>query len=190
LQQIAVANKRSRVVLRAAGVATFNGWTIGLCAALCLPFVYWDIRTLLIVACLAVVAYVELRGARLLRVYDPRGPRLLGFNQLVLLALIVAYCSWNLYRGLTGPDLGEELMSEHPELGTMLEAASDPSLTSVVGSIGEIHRSLVVLIYVTVIVVSFIFQGLCSLYYFSRQKHLRAFVEQTPSWVLDVQRQQ
>jgi hypothetical protein len=44
------------------------------------------------------------------------------------------------------------------------------------------------ILYGAVSVVTIIFQGLNALYYFSRAKLLRAYLAETPSWIVEVQR--
>ena len=59
------------------------------------------------------------------------------------------------------------------------------------GSLDEfdyLYKVLVVAVYGTVIVLSAIFQGLNAFYYFTRRKHVEAYVQETPDWVLDLQR--
>ena len=67
---------------------------------------------------------------------------------------------------------------------------ASPELTEALGSLGSpdhLYKVLVVTLYGTVIVLSVLFQGLNSLYYFTRRKHIDAYLQETPPWVLDVQ---
>jgi len=82
VQALEDARARAKGILKAAKVAAFNGWTIGM----------------------GVVARNEFRGRALLRAFQPEGPVLLTRNQLGFMALIVAYCAWSVLRAYTHPD--------------------------------------------------------------------------------------
>jgi hypothetical protein len=174
-QQLADAHRRAGKVIAASKVAAFNGWTAAVFAALTLPFALFGPSALLISAGLGVIAYNELRGRKLLRRFDLRGPRLLGFNQLGLLGMIIIYGVWRIWAGLTGPNPYEEHIAATPELESML------------GPVAELHVTLTLLVYVSVIVFSIIFQGLTAWYYFSRLGHIRAYRAQTPAWIVQLQ---
>lgn len=148
-------------------------------AAVCAPFALLDFTTFVMTAGLAVVAYNEFCGRRRLLQFDPEAARLLGFNQIGLLTLIVLYCLWMLYSGLT---------SANP---IAAELAATPGAADLLGPLDEVdvlYRQLVVTLYGTVIVLTAIFQGLNALYYFSRRRHIEAYVADTPEWVRDLQR--
>ena len=71
------------------------------------------------------------------------------------------------------------------------EMAANPELADALGSLDPfdyLHKILVVAVYGTVIVLSAIFQGLNAFYYFTRRKHVEAYVKITPGWALDLQR--
>ncbi len=157
--ELAEADPSARKVLSAAKVAAFNGWTIGGAAALSLLFALSSPTALVVGSGLAIVAWNELRGRKLLLRFDPRGPRLLGWNQLGFMGLVVAYCLWSIYIGLTGTTELDALFKE---------------LESVTGSIGDLQTTLTLAVYGGVITGTIIFQGLNSLYYFTRTKHVQA----------------
>ncbi len=149
-------------MLGAAKVARFNGWTIGGFAALGLLSGLSSMTVLTVGLGLAIVAWNELRGRKMLLRFDPRGPRLLGRNQLGLMALVVGYSLWSVYIGLTGTT----------ELNALLK-----ELEPLFGPIGHLHRSLTLAVYGGVILLSIIFQGLNALYYFSRADHVQTCSE-------------
>jgi hypothetical protein len=176
-RQLAVGRERSQCVRRVARVASFNGWVSVLMAALSMPFAMLSPIGLAITAGLFVVAYNEFRGRRRILSFDPAGATFLGWNQLGLLAMIVAYCAWSLYTNLTGPSA----LEADPETYAALESA----LGSLEG-VESLYRQIVILVYGTVIVLSVVFQGGNALYYFSRREPIAAFVEETPEWVRDL----
>ena len=146
----------------AAKVARFNGWALGGCAALSLLTGLSSLPVGVVGLGLVVVAWNELRGRKMLLRLDRRGPRLLGRNQLGLMALVVAYSLWSIYLGLTGPT----------ELTVLLE-----QLEPTFGPLGHLQGTLTLALYGGVILLSVIFQGLNALYYFTRAEHVRTCSE-------------
>ncbi len=183
LQAVGDARRRAARIRTAGGVALFNGCTIGFFAATAALFAlisplfgHLDVKALVMTVGLGAVAWNELRGRKLLLRYEPRAPRVLGWNQVGLLALIVGYCLWQLAEAAWGPNPYAEQIAATPELGGML------------GDISALHRKLTYIAYTAVIAGTVIFQGLNALYYFTRARHLRAFLHETPAWVVELQR--
>jgi hypothetical protein len=56
------------------------------------------------------------------------------------------------------------------------------------GSIDSLARLLGVLVYGTLAAVAIFGQGGTALYYFTRRKHVEAYLRETPQWILDAQR--
>ncbi len=160
---MAEQERSARKVLNAAKLAAFNGWAFGISAALSLLFALSSGTALVVGAGLAIVAWNELRGRKLLLRFDSRGPRLLGWNQLGLMGLLIAYCLWSIYAGLTGTT---------PELDALIK-----ELEPLIGSTGDLQRTLTLAVYGGVITGTIIFQGLNALYYFTRTKHVQACSE-------------
>jgi hypothetical protein len=170
-EELRLANERLGGVRGAAKVAAFNGWTIGFFAVVSILFGLFSVTGLVVGIGLAAVARNELVGRRRLLALDPAGAELLWRNQIGLMVIIVAYCLWSIYRTNVSADPG---MTE---------------LTELLGEdTGELIRSLTVTVYGAVIVASVLFQGLNARYYHKRGERLRAHLEQTPAWVLDLQR--
>jgi len=177
-QEVAAANDRARKIRKAAGVAGFNGWATGIIAACSAPFAMFSLPGLFVTAGLAVVAYNEFRGRRRLLQFDQGAPAFLGWNQVGFLLLITAYCLWMLVLGMT---------NEGPFAA---ELKAQPELSSVFGSAEEFdqsYRILIAVFYGMVIALSAVFQGLNAIYYFTRRKLVKAYVQETPAWVLDLQ---
>ncbi len=177
--QVAAAHERAKKIRKAASVASFNGWVTGIFAVCSAPFAVFSLSGFVMTVGLSIVAYNEFRGRKRLLQFDQRAPAFLGWNQVAFLALIVCYCIWMLIAGLTsdGP-LAAELKAK-PELGAVFDST---------GEFDELYRMLVVAVYGSIIVLTGVFQGLNALYYFSRRKYVNAYVEETPDWVLDLQR--
>jgi hypothetical protein len=156
------------------GLASFNAWSLGIVAVLCLPLGVWSVRAMVVGIALVACAFNEFRGRALVRQMRPRGLRLLGFNQLAIIAVIAAYCAWAIYASLTGPNPYEQAVTENPELASML------------GSIADLHATLTWGVYGIIFTVVAIFQGSCARYYFSRVRLLREHVSRTPAWAMQI----
>ena len=170
-RELTTAKERARSFMGAARTATFNIWTIGSFAAVTLLFGLFSLTALVLGVGMAVVTWTEHKGRAMLRRFDPEGPRLLGRNQLGLMALIIAYALWSMYRTTAHPD---------PEL-----AQIDALLG---GDTAGLVTELTMYVYVGVIVLTALFQGLLARYYFKRIALVEAYVRDTPQWVLDMQR--
>jgi hypothetical protein len=178
-EELAAAKRQLNKIRAAARVATFNGWTIGVLAALSVPFAAFSVEGALMTIGLSVIAYIEFRGRRGLLQYDPSAATLLGWNQVGLLTLISVYCLWALWTALRGPGpLAAELQAQ-PELGEALGSAEE---------LDSLYRGVAIAFYGVVILLSLVFQGLNAVYYFTRRKYILACLRDTPQWVLDLER--
>jgi len=177
-QEVVAAQDRARKIRKAASVAGFNGWMTGIVAACSAPFALFSLPGFLVTAGLTLVAYNEFRGRQRLLKFDQRAPAFLGWNQVGFLALITFYCLWMLVVGMTGEGpLAAEIQSQ-PELGAVFGSA---------GEFDQTYKLLTVVFYGTVIALSAVFQGLNAAYYFTRRKHVKDYLQNTPAWVLDLQ---
>lgn len=178
-EQLALANQRAKKIRRAAGVAAFNGWAMAICAVISAPFALFSFVGLLITVSLALLAANEFRGRKGLLRFDLKAPEALAWNQLALLTIIVLYCAWTLYTSLSGGGALANELKAYPELSSSLDS---------VGGIDQLVTGVVVAVYGSVIVLSIIFQGLNAFYYFSCRKHIEAYVNETPEWIIELQR--
>ena len=175
-RELARARQTSKAVRKAARIAAFNGWATAAVAALSAPFALFSLTGLLMLTGLSLVAYNELRGRRRLLRFDPRAAAILGWNQLGLLAMIVVYCLWTIHASLNGAN----------SLSAELQAYAG----SAFGSTHEfvaLARQVVVAIYGSIIALSILFQGLNALYYFTRRRHIDAYLAETPEWIRELQ---
>ncbi len=168
------AKRLRRRIDRAIGVSTFNGWCTALFAALGAPFAVFSITTLVMCAGLGAIAFHEFKGRRMLRELNPAAPRLLGVNQLAFAGLLIVYSVWNIYLAQTQPSPYADVIANQTELAGTL------------GSVDELYKSASLAVYGCLIAVAFIFQGGMALFYFRRTAHVRAYVDQTPRWILDM----
>ena len=129
---------------------------------------------------LAALAYNEERGRRLLVAVDPRAPRRLAFNQLLLFALVVVYCIWNAYVAWTGPDPLDALASQSDSLNETLREVSSQTGESF-SELGRWARMAALLVYGVVLAVSAVVQGLTAFYYHSLRASVEAYAA-APAW--------
>ncbi len=179
---VAAAAARTQPIRKAARVAAFNGWSLALMAALSAPFALFSVDGLLVFAGLAIFAFNEFRGRKRLLAFEPAATTMLGWNQLGLLAMITLYCLWALYSNLLGSNSLEAQLKASPELG-----AAFGSLGNMDGFDG-LYRQIVIVLYVSVIGLSALFQGANALYYFTRRAVVEDYVRETPEWVREIQR--
>ncbi|MGH7244418.1 MAG: hypothetical protein ACREJD_13490 [Phycisphaerales bacterium] len=173
LNQISDARKRAKKILRAAGMAWLSGWSMAVFAALSLAFAFmsdWSAWTIGIG--LAVCAANELRGGAMLKGMNPRGASILGWNQVFLGVLIVAYALWSLYS-----------TSKSPALASLAQGTGDPGIDAMAK---ELTTVVTWALYGTMVVVGFVVPGLTAIYYFTRGPLVTAFRRETPDWVLEV----
>ena len=177
-REVTLASERSKSIRNAARVAAFNGWTTAAVAALSAPFALLSRSGLLVFAALSVVAFNEFRGRNRLLRFDPPAATFLGWNQIGLLAIVVAYCLWAIYSNLSATSAAGAELQAYSELESALGSMSD---------IESLARQLVVAFYGSVIALSIVFQGINSLYYFTLRKHAEAYVANTPEWIRELQ---
>jgi len=180
LQAIGEARQRGRKITRATSVATISGWSMAVFAFMTL-FIWlisgdFSLVALLLGIGLAVVAYVELRGAKRLRQLDDTAPRLLGFNQIGLGVMVSLYCCWGMWQAVAGPSPYDAYLAQSGATAEMM------------GQIDHLNRAITGAVYAALLCMSVIAQGCTALYYFSRRRHMVRYLSETPDWVVETLR--
>lgn len=178
LAELTRAVCRSAGLRRAAGIARFNGWTLGLFAGVSLLAGLWGVSELVAGLVLAGLAWGELSGARGLMLLNPKAPRRLALNQIALAVAVVGYAAWKGFGALSPPP---ELSAHASELDSVLGPGGSESL-------GRLSSAISLGVYGAIAVGSIVFQGLTAWYYASRTRLLRDHVATTPEWILRVER--
>jgi hypothetical protein len=160
---VARARRKCRI---ASGIALANWVGLAVCGIISLGLELSSRSLPLSGLVLLGLAWNERRGRTLLLAADPRAPRRLAFNQLLLLLVVVVYCVHSAYVAWTGPSPLDALLEEEPELGEML--GDDASLAE----LAEWARTAALVVYGAVAALSLLVQSLLALYYLS----LRAVV--------------
>ena len=176
LKQMEEARQRAKKIRRCIAVANFDGWSVGVFGALTLLFGVFTLTGWLLGGGMLVVAYVELSAVPRLKRLEPSVTKRLGWNQIALSAILLTYALWSLYAAWFGPDPLAEAIASAPETAEMLAPFS------------SIARLINAAVYIALAGVALIAQGGTALYYFTRAKHIRAYREQTPGWIVEMQR--
>ena len=176
LAALAIARKRAAKIGRAALVAAISGWTMAFFAGITFLGGLFSWPSLLIGAALGVIAYVELRGSKGLRRFDLEAPRWLGYNQMALGVLMLAYGTWGLVHALLAPSPYETYLAGGGPVAEMLEP------------IDRLNRAISVIVYLAVILGGLSAPAFGSVYYFTRRRHIVAYLEKTPGWIVETLR--
>ncbi len=180
LSELSKARLRGRKIRRAARVARISGWTTAVFASFSILAGVFSLLSLALGVGLAAIAWGEFRGARLLEQADVRGPKKLALNQVVFAAMICAYGVWGIYATLTTPSA---LTSQSSG-----DAQVDAMMSDMMGPYEDLMQLVMIGMYASLIPISVAVQGGTAWYYASRTRHVRAYRDQTPGWVLQVER--
>lgn len=162
LRSLVDTSRRARKIRRSAAFARFGGWTGAMFAGLtllCLVFSF-SLSALFVGVGLAVVAWGEFAGARLLSQLDPRGPGRLAMNQVVLAFVLCFYSAWCMIQGPGKSSL-----------------TTDPQVAQMLGDMEGLDKLVYQLVYGTLFIVGLIAPGLTALYYLSRRRLLKELRE-------------
>ncbi len=168
--QLVRANEHARKILGAGRVATFNGWNLAVAGIVTLLLGGFGVTSLVLGLGLCLLAWNELRGRDLLRRFDRRAPSVLGRNQLTVMFLLVSYCTWTMFDTWAHP------------------SADLVQIQEMLGISGDLVTELTLRTYGAIILVSMLFQGLNARYYFARTALLDSYLDDTPAWIVDLQR--
>lgn len=120
------------------------------------------------------VAWNELRGGAMLKRFDSRGARVLGYNQFLLGALIIGYAAWSIAAAV-----------RNPMLKSMGGTTGDPKMDEMMH---QVSMLVTYSLYGGMIVIGIIVPVLTAWYYLSRESLVKRFLEETPAWVVETLR--
>jgi hypothetical protein len=182
LRELAEARARGAKIRRAITLAYFDLWSVGIFGGLTLlgSLLSFSWPGLLLGIAMVTVAIVEFRAVQNLKNLDPAAPKRLALNQLFFGLALFTYAAYTLLVGLRDPG----------QYSGMLASQMPPDLagSSMVGSINDITKLILILLYGTLAVVAITVQGGTALFYLSRTKHLTHYLATTPDWILQAQR--
>ncbi len=174
LQELHAARRNGRKVARAARAASFSGWTLATFAGITLLAGIFSLSSFVLGVGMAIVAWIELRGASGIRQLDVTAPRRLAFNQLGLGAMMCAYAGWGVYATLTGPSVYAAEM-----------AAAGPQVAAILGPIDQMQTTIMLAVYIGVGCGALAATGGAAIYYLTRRRHIETHLQRTPAWVVE-----
>jgi hypothetical protein len=177
LLAIRKADERARKIRRAATVATTDASIMAVFTVLCAVSAVFSFVALLLTVALGIVTFNSFRGAARLKKFDPAAPQALALNQAFLAVAVIASACWSLYAAL-GDANSAQIKEVTDAVG--VDAASIAGMYTL--AIKAVHYAL--------IAGTLLAQGLTGLYYWTRKKLITTYLAETPSWVVDLQRQQ
>jgi hypothetical protein len=133
---------------------------------------------------LALLAWNEARGRRLLLEGDAGAPRRLAFNQLALLGCVLLHCVYSAFMAWTGPTLLDTVLLADPTLPDLLDGAASGAGTSL-DELSRWGRMAALVIYGGVAFGSAAVQGLTALYYSSLKPAVAALAA-LPAWAREL----
>jgi hypothetical protein len=178
LAEISAAKQKFKKVARAIGVAKFDAWSVAIFGGL--TFIVglgtFSIVGTLLGAGMSYVAYAEFTEAAKLRKLDLDAPKKLAINQVVLGSLLMAYAIYS-------------LLTSHIDMSQYADLAGAGQMGAKMAD--DLNQMTVLayrLVYFSLIAIAIFAQGGTALFYLSRRKHLRGYLEQTPAWIVEMQR--
>jgi hypothetical protein len=183
IQAITAARRAAKPVRRCATIASISGWTTGLFAIITLASSIGDAAAMMLGVGMCFTAYFELAGSRLLKSFDSRGARVLGWNQIVFGVMLVSYALWRMH---APPD--QSAMLAQIGGGATGDPVVDEMLAGIQGDAGALLSNVMLLVYVVIAAVGVVVPGLTAVYYFTRRGHVEKLRRGLPAWVLDVMR--
>lgn len=175
-EAIQAANLRVKKVARAARVAGFNGWALGIMATFSLLFGIVSWSSLVIGAVLALLSFNEFRGRRSLRNIRLEAANILGWNEVILVALILLYSAWGMYDVFAAPSASAQYAQYGAEVQEMMQPYD------------SIYSAASIAMYGGIAFLGLVIQGATALYYFSRRKYIVRYLRETPEWIVELQR--
>lgn len=174
-EQIRNARVRRKRIDRVLGVASFNGWSEATFATLSVIIGLIDPSLITVIAAVALtaVACTEFKGRAMVRQLNSRGLSVLSINQLAFGGLIILYALWQLYSLTQGGDSHLAELADYGEMGQQ---------------IAELQQVIARMVYWSLIAGTILFQGGMALFYHRSHKPLKAYMTDTPAWVIDILR--
>ena len=182
LDQLAQFSKRVHPVEKCIGYAGFSGWMTLLTGVISMPFALHNSPMLIFVILIAGIGTRELSLRRSLKMLDMKAPKKLALNQVMLGGLLIGYAVFMLASPV-GPGLVEKTMKTM-KTDPMLQSA--PELSGTFDDLIAFEKIATAMIYVSMILIAFAFQGSTALYYLLKGKKLKKLHKHTPHWVIRV----
>jgi hypothetical protein len=154
-----------------------DGWTLAVFAFFTFVLSIGSVVGMTLGLGMGIVAWRELTQGKALSRLEPASPKKLAVNQLFLGGMLIVYAVWSLLTSTSLPSELTDALKGNPDSAEML------------GSVEQLVHWISVLVYVLLILIAIFVQGGTAWYYHSRDKLLRDYLQKTPQWILDMQRQ-
>ena len=179
-QQLAAATARWKRLRKAATYASFDAWTLAIIGALSLACGgYSSVLGVMISFALLGSAFFEFRSVGRLRRLDSIALKHLAYNQLALASALILYAIISIIQISHGGGMVSSVNQQLVEAGG---GSIDAQTQGTISSVLELMYGLLIVVAVGV-------QGGTALYYLSRRKYLQEYLDQTPVWVQQMQRE-
>jgi len=175
-EAIQAANRRAKKIARAVRVAGFNGWALGIMATFSLLFGILSWSSLVVGAVLAFISFNEFSGRKSLRNVQPEAANILGWNEVILVSLILLYSAWGMYSVIAAPPAS----AQYAQYGAEVQGMMQPY--------DSIYSTASIAMYAGIAFFGLVIQGATAFYYFSRRKYIVQYLRETPAWVVELQR--
>jgi hypothetical protein len=175
-RELATAKNALRKIRRAQSVAKFDGWSLAIFGLLTAALGFDSAWALIGGLVLIVIGGIEIWGANRLGQLDPRCAIVLTLNQLVLGVLLVGYFSWQIYAASNGQGLLSDVGRVDPEAAAQLK------------QFGSMANQMAIGIYSILLAAGVAYSGAMALYFFTRGRHVRNYLLETPDWIVQMQR--
>jgi hypothetical protein len=177
-QQLSLATRAWAKLRRLAMYAAFDGWTLSVLGALTLVCGgYGSVLGLLMSFVLLGAGIFEIYSVRQLRQLKPSAINHLAYNQMALAGMLVTYSIISMIQSRHGGGLSAEIQQSLADAG---------------GAVGDTNDQLSAatdIFYCGLMAFALLVQGGTAMYYFSRRKHLQRYLEETPDWIQQMQRE-
>jgi hypothetical protein len=178
LQQLQNAKRGMRKIRRAISTATFDGWTLAVFGVKTFIFGMGDVVAVALGAGLMAIGVIELYAARRLKRLESPAVGVLVWNQIALGSVLMIYAIWRVFEVLHNP----------ANSAFAAEAAAAGLTASDLKGLAGLDQSISLLVYYGLMAVAVFGQGGLALFYFTRRKHLQAYLADTPTWITQMQR--
>ena len=172
ISQVQQADRRAKSIKNAAKFAASEGTLSMIVAVGSLAcFMFGWINAVLGIL-LGIFAYNTIRGANRLKRFDRTAIPLLAWNEVFLISIVTVYSAYSIYSGLsTGGD-------------AITSKIISPEDIQLLGIDPKVIRQSIWAFYLSLIALTALSQGLVGYYYKTREKHLDAYLKETPQWII------
>jgi hypothetical protein len=178
LRQLQEAKRRMGKIRRAVGAATWDGGTLVVFGFMTFVLGMGDGVSMVLGAGLMAIGAVELYAGRRLKRLELPAVGMLFWNQIALGSVLMIYAIWRVFDTLHNP--GNSAFAQQA-------AAAGLTGSDVQGIVG-LEQSVTLLVYYSLMTIAVFGQGSMALFYFTRRKHLRKYLAETPEWITGMQR--